>query len=60
MSKPKPIEVILYNYLSTASSMRYGATEGQLRAAAKNIARSGRLPAPVAEVLRNGVREAEA
>jgi hypothetical protein len=48
----KPIEQILYNYLSTASAMRRGATEAQLRAAAKQIARSGRLPTPVAEALR--------
>ena len=52
MARVKPLEQIVYNYLSTASSMRRGATERQLWAAAKQIARSGRLPKPVAEALK--------
>ena len=50
----KRITSIVRNYLETASSMRYGATERQLSAAAKQIVRSGRLPGPVAEALRKG------
>lgn len=42
---------ILYHYLSTESSMRSGATERQLWAAAKKIQQSGKLPEPVARAL---------
>lgn len=52
--KDKRLEHIVFNYLETATSMRYGATHAQLRAAAKKIVASGRMPAPVVEALKRG------
>jgi len=46
------LEQIVFNYLETASSMRYGSTHAQLRAAAKKICNSGRFPAPVVEAIK--------
>ena len=46
------LERVVRNYLETASSMRFSATPGQIRAAAKNMVRAGRLPGRVADAIR--------
>lgn len=45
------LETILVSYLESRSSMRFHSTPAQIRAAAKKIADSGRLPSPVAAAL---------
>jgi len=47
---------ILAVWLDTQSTMRYGSRPSQIRAAAKLMQRSGRVPAPVMAALKGASR----
>lgn len=61
-AKPKrdaaAMQMIIFNYLNTHSSMRTYARPSQIRAAAKQMQRSGNIPVYVAAALRHGAAEA--
>lgn len=63
MDAKQALQRIVENYLRSESSMRWGATPGQIRAAAKQMIEARRIPAPLAKQIRehiDALRESEA
>jgi hypothetical protein len=53
------LRLLIEAYLRDESSMRWGATPNQIRAAAKKMAGAGKVPAPLAHRIRERLNQCQ-
>ena len=55
----KNLRLLIEAYLREESSMRWGATPNQIRAAAKKMADAGKIPAPLAHRIKERLAQCQ-
>ena len=55
----KNLRLLIEAYLREESSMRWGATPNQIRAAAKKMAEAGKIPAPLAHRIKERLNQCQ-